>query len=157
MKTVEPVRKELVVQASQERCFRMFTRGMNKWWPKDHHIGAAPLKEVIVEEHVGGRWYSKHEDGSESNTGKVLLWDPVERVVLTWQIKADWKYDPDFVTEVELRFEKLGEKTTRVKLEHRKLEAYGDKTDEMLTMFNSDGAWVRTLGAFAEVAQEEEV
>jgi uncharacterized protein YndB with AHSA1/START domain len=150
MKTFEPIRKEFVVQASQERCFRMFTRGIDKWWPKDHHIGPSPLKQVIIEEHVGGRWYSKHEDGSETNTGKVLLWNPIECVVLSWQITATWQFEPTFVTEVELRFVKLGEKTTRVELEHRGLEAYGDAADEMHKMFSGDGAWVRTLRTFAD-------
>jgi len=152
MKTFEPIRKEIVVQASQERCFRVFTR-MGSWWPKDHHIGKSPLVDVIVEEKVGGRWYSKHEDGSETNTGEVLVWDPVDRLVLSWQISASWQFDPTLRTEVELRFVKVGDKATRVELEHRNLEGYGDAAESMHKLFSGDGAWVRTLREFVREAE----
>jgi hypothetical protein len=155
MTAVAPIHKEIVVNASQERCFRVFTAGIDKWWPRDHHIGSSPLKESRIEPQVGGRWFTIHEDGSESDVGKVLLWEPSSRLALTWQITAQWKYDPAFVTEVELRFTPLGPKQTRVSLEHRKLEAYGADAESMHTMFNGDGAWVRTLTHFAAGAEDE--
>lgn len=154
MSTFEPIHKQIVVKASQERCFRTFTRGIGKWWPKDHHIGESPLADVIIEEKVGGRWFSKHEDGSETNTGAVLVWEPVERVVLSWQISASWKFDPSLLTEVELRFVKEGDAQTRVELEHRKLEAFGEAAEAMHAMFSGEGAWVRTLEAFASAFDE---
>jgi hypothetical protein len=41
-----------------------------------------------------GRWYATHEDGSESDTGKVLVWEPPQRIILAWQINASWQFDP---------------------------------------------------------------
>lgn len=155
MTALAPIQKVIVVNASQERCFRVFRAGIDKWWPRDHHIGSSPLKESRIEPHVGGRWFSTHEDGSESHVGKVLVWEPSSRLLLTWQITAQWKFDPTFVTEVELTFTPLGPKQTRVTLEHRKLEAYGVDAKSMHEMFSGDTAWVRTLTAFAAVAQEE--
>jgi uncharacterized protein YndB with AHSA1/START domain len=155
MTVATPIHKEIVVNASQERCFRVFTAGIDKWWPRDHHIGSSPLKECRIEPRVGGRWFSTHEDGSETDVGKVLVWDPSRRLTLTWQITAAWKFDPNFVTEVELNFTPEGPKKTRVLLEHRKLEAYGAAAEAMHKTFDSDDAWVRTLRQFADVAQEE--
>jgi uncharacterized protein YndB with AHSA1/START domain len=149
------VRKEIVVKASQERCFRMFTAGMDKWWPREHHIGKSPLKEFLMEQREGGRWYSVCEDGSQVDVGRVLVWEPVSRLVVTWQITAKWQYDPAFVTEVELRFFKEAEKKTRVELEHRKLEAYGAAAEAMHTTFSKDDAWLRTLSLFGSKAEEE--
>lgn len=154
MSNVAPVRKELLVKASQERCFRVFTAGLDKWWPRDHHIGSSPLKECRMEPHVGGRWYSVCEDGSEVNVGRVLLWEPPNRLVLSWQITAAWAFDPEFVTEVELRFVPEAAARTRVTLEHRKLEAYAADAEAMHKAFDADDAWVRTLNLFAESAEK---
>ena len=43
---------------------------------------------------------------------------------------------------------------TRVVLEHRKLELFGDKAEMMRALFESDGAWAGTLAAFAKVVEQ---
>jgi hypothetical protein len=42
---------------------------------------------------------------------------------------------------------------TRVVLEHRKLELFGDKAEMMRAMFESENAWAGTLAAFAKVIE----
>src|ERR1035438_4720289 len=101
---IEPVRKEVLVNASQERAFQVFTQGIDKWWPRQHHIGKSPLKKAILEGMPNGRWYATHEDGSETGTGKVLVWEPPQRLILAWQLNAKWQFDPEFVTEIEVTF-----------------------------------------------------
>jgi len=150
--SIEPVRKNITIDAPQAHVFKIFTDGIDKWWPRDHHIGASPLKQAVLEPKSGGRWYSICQDGTECGTGKVLAWDPPKRVVLAWQITAEWKYDPDFVTEVEVTFTAEGPKKTRVDLEHRNLARYGVAAEATRAMFDSPGAWEKTLAAFAEAA-----
>jgi uncharacterized protein YndB with AHSA1/START domain len=58
-------------------------------------------------------------DGVECEVGKVLVWDPPARLVLGWQLTPDWKFDPDLITVVEVRFIPEGGGATRVELEHR--------------------------------------
>ncbi len=41
-RTVEPIRKQIHVEAPQERAFRVFTENMMLWWPDAHHIGKSP-------------------------------------------------------------------------------------------------------------------
>jgi uncharacterized protein YndB with AHSA1/START domain len=154
VETVPPVRKQIVIAAPQAHVFSVFTDGVDKWWPREHHIGASPLKQAIIEPKQDGRWYSTCEDGSEINVGKVLTWDPPKRLVLSWQITADWKYDPDFVTEVEVIFTAEGPKQTRVDLEHRNLARFGVAGPTMQTMFDSPGGWSKTLAAFAKAAEQ---
>ena len=125
MSTVAPVRKELVVAATAERAFKVFTDGIDRWWPRQHHIGSSPLRREVLEPGVGGRWYGLSEDGTECDVGKVLAWEPPHRLVLAWQITSDWKFDPGFATEVEITFTAEGPGTTRVVLEHRELHRYG--------------------------------
>ena len=103
MSTIEPVIKQIVVETSQERAFQVFTDGIDRWWPREHHIGKSPLKRAVIEPQQGGRWYAICEDGTECDTGKVLAWDPPRRVLLAWQLTAKWEYDPSFVTEVGRR------------------------------------------------------
>jgi hypothetical protein len=43
------VRASIVVNASLERAFQVFTAGMGSWWPSTHHIGAAPMVATILE------------------------------------------------------------------------------------------------------------
>ena len=39
MSTVEPVRKQLIVEASVDHAFKVSTDGIDRWWPRSHHIG----------------------------------------------------------------------------------------------------------------------
>jgi uncharacterized protein YndB with AHSA1/START domain len=151
---VPPVRKQIVVAASQAHAFRVFTNGIERWWPREHHIGKAPMKSAVLEPRVGGRWYEIGEDGSECNWGKVLAWEPPARLLLAWQITASWQYDPDFVTEVEVTFSAEGPKKTRVVLEHRNLDRFGEAAPAMRNALDSPGGWTGTLDLFGRVASE---
>jgi uncharacterized protein YndB with AHSA1/START domain len=153
VKSVEPVRKQVVVATSQERAFRVFTEDIDRWWPREHHIGESPLQRAVLEPRAGGRWYAVCEDGSECDTGKVLTWEPPRRLVLAWQITSQWKYDPTFLTEVEVRFIADGPKKTRVELEHRNLERYGEGALELRKGIDAPEGWGRTLETFARVAE----
>jgi uncharacterized protein YndB with AHSA1/START domain len=147
------VRHSIVVQAPQDRAFAVFTEGMSAWWPLDSHvIGEKPVADAVMEPRAGGRWFERAENGSECEWGRVLAWEPPHRVVLAWEISPDWKYDPDVHTEVEVRFHAEGERRTRVELEHRGLEAFGARADEMRQAFESDGGWPYLLGRFAQDA-----
>jgi uncharacterized protein YndB with AHSA1/START domain len=153
---VEPVRKEVLVEASQERAFRVFTDGVDRWWPRQHHIGKSPLKRSIIEPKLGGRWYATCEDGTECDTGRVLVWEPPGRLVLAWQITASWQYDPSFVTEVEVTFVAEGPKRTRVTLEHRDLHRFGTAVEGLRKQIDAPGGWKLILEQFASTAKETE-
>jgi uncharacterized protein YndB with AHSA1/START domain len=84
----------------------------------------------------------------------VLSWEPPSRLVLSWDITADWQYDPDLKTEIEVRFIAENKDATRVELEHRKLDRYGPRRDEMRRIFETDGDWGRLLAMFAARAAE---
>ncbi|MBS2016498.1 MAG: SRPBCC family protein [Deltaproteobacteria bacterium] len=151
------VQKEVVVNASVERAFDVFTKQMGTWWPLvSHHIGKVDAKDAVIEPRVGGRWFERGSDGSECEWGRVLAWDPPGRVVLAWQITADWQFDGALHTEVEVRFAPAeGGKGTRVTLEHRLLQAYGPRAQEMRGVFDSEGGWTGLLGAYAATASRQ--
>lgn len=147
------VRKSITVAAPRELAFRVFTDRMSSWWPMaSHHIGAAMAVAVVIEPFAGGRWFERGDDGSDCSWGRVLAWEPPARLVLDWQISADWKFDPALHTTVEVRFVAVDPGVTRVELEHRDLEAFGARAAEMAAAFGSDSGWNGMLGAFAGAA-----
>lgn len=114
-----PVKKSIRVNAPPARAFEVFANRFDSWWPRDHHIGKAAMKQAIIEPHSGGRWYEKDEDGSECDWGRVLVWDPPSRLVLSWIINSKFVLDETVDSEVEIRFIPDGDSATRVELEHR--------------------------------------
>jgi uncharacterized protein YndB with AHSA1/START domain len=143
------VRRSVTVTAAPQQAFDVFTAAVDTWWPRSHHIGARERFTAVLEPRAGGRWFERGDDGTECDWGRVQVWDPPARVVLTWQIGSDWKFDPDLVTEVEVRFVVDGPGRTRVELEHRGLEAYGDQAVPMRETFEGPGAWAGILDLFA--------
>jgi uncharacterized protein YndB with AHSA1/START domain len=149
-----PVRRSVHVNCSLEHAFEVFTAGFDRWWPRSHSIGESPLKEAVLEPGVGGRWFSTLEDGTTAQWGEVLVWEPPTRLVLAWRITAEWKCDPDFLTEVEVCFTPEGE-GVRVDLEHRKLEAYGERAEQVkASIDNAQGGWGGLLAIFAAEAEK---
>jgi uncharacterized protein YndB with AHSA1/START domain len=147
--TVAPIRRGVTVDVPQERAFDVFAADMTSWWPAEHHIGSAPIAEIVVEPRAGGRWYTRHEDGTETSTGYVVAYDRPHRLVVTWQIGHDWSYHDDLVTTIEVRFEADGPDRTRVELEHRDLAAFGEHAAAMKEVFEADDAWTRTMERYA--------
>ncbi len=151
------VRKVMAVQAPQEIAWRVFTTKMGTWWPLDRYtIGKAKAVDAIIEPRVGGRWYERGEDGSTCDWGSVLAWEPPSRLLLSWDITADWQFDPGLQTEVEVRFIVEAADRTRVELEHRRLDRYGARREEMRRIFDTEGDWGRLLASFAQAATAEE-
>ncbi len=148
------VQKTSRVEAPQAVAWEVFTEQMGRWWPLDNYkLGKAKAIDAIIEPRVGGRWYERGDDGSTCDWGSVLAWEPPARLVLTWDITAGWQYDRDLKTELELRFISDGKNATRIELEHRRLDRYGPRRDEMLHIFGAEGGgWGKLLEMCARLA-----
>jgi uncharacterized protein YndB with AHSA1/START domain len=153
---VKSVRKVVSVQAPLAVAWRVFTEQVGTWWPlATHKIGKVNALDAVIEPRVGGRWYERGEDGTTCDWGRVLAWEPPSRLVLTWDISATWQHDPTLNTQIEVRFIAEGNERTRVELEHRHLERYGARRDEMRGIFDSDAGWKGILDRFAARASQE--
>ena len=146
---MESIKKTVFVDAPAEVAFRTFTEGMTTWWPlHSHKIGKVPAVAAGVEARPGGRWYERGSDGTECDWGKVLVWEPPNRLVLAWQITPLWQFDASVLTEVEVKFVTETPARTRVELEHRHLDQFGDKAAEMFGIFNSEMGWAGILTGY---------
>jgi uncharacterized protein YndB with AHSA1/START domain len=149
-----PVKRSVSVDAPPELAFRVFTDGLDRWWPRSHSIGDSPMQTAVLEPKVGGRWYAKLENGAEAEWGDVLAWEPPRRLLLAWRIGADWQYDAALLTEVEVTFTPVGE-TTQIELEHRLLENMGAAGEGMRALFDNENDWGALLGLFAARVADE--
>ncbi len=146
------VRKSVTVAAPIALAFEVFTGDIGSWWPlASHHIGEGECAAVVIEPRAGGRWYERGVNGVECVWGQVLLWEAPRRVVLVWQLSAQWEFDPTLRTEVDVRFIAIDDRTTRVELEHRGLAAYGADATAMRETFDSPDGWNGMLDHYAQV------
>jgi Activator of Hsp90 ATPase homolog 1-like protein len=152
---IAPVRKTVVVRATPDKAFEVFTARIDRWWPKTHNIGGAPILETVIEPFVGGRWFTKCADGTQVVVGHVRVWQPAERLVVSWEINAQWKSDARvaFASEVDVRFLAQGPGSTRVELEHRDFERMGAADGETMRN-NVNGGWPTILELFAAEASQ---
>jgi uncharacterized protein YndB with AHSA1/START domain len=139
------VRKSVVVDCSPEQAFELFTERLHTWWPFDiHKPGDGVPASATFEPRAGGRVYHTTTDGKQVEWATVLAWEPPSRFVVDWHVTPG---NPS--TELEVRFvpDAGG---TRVELEHRGWERYGDEASEAYASYNS--GWDKVLKPFVEAA-----
>ena len=146
------VRAEVVVDPPIERAFSVFTDDIGSWWNPDHHILDAELAEMVFEPREGGHIYDRGVDGSECRWARVLVFEPPNRVVFSWDISPRWQVetDPDKTSEVEVRFVAEVPERTRVELEHRHLDRHGPGWEGERDGVAGDQGWRLYLQRFAE-------
>jgi uncharacterized protein YndB with AHSA1/START domain len=143
------VTKSIVVDVRPTRAFAFFL-DQERWWPiATHHMAEPPGETAVLEPFVGGRWYERARDGSETDWGAVLAFEPPHRILLSWRMSADWTYepDPDHASEIEVTFLPEGRESTRVVYEHRHLERYGNYGERMRKALERPGAAAAVLHA----------
>ena len=108
-----PVRQSTIVRSDVDHTFEAFVRMMGAWWPVERlSVGKERVRDVTVEQRLGGRIYETWDDGTTVDWGEVIVWEPPARMVLSW-------LNTPVATEVELAFTALGPDLTRVAVEHR--------------------------------------
>lgn len=147
------VRRQVVVDAPLDRAFQLFVERFGDVKPKDHNLLASPIVETRFEPCVGGHIYDRAEDGSECHWARVLVYEPPERVVFSWDIGPTWQIEPDEAnaSEVEVRFVAEGDRRTRVELEHRHLDRHGPGWEAVRGGVGSSGGWTLYLENYVTV------
>lgn len=141
-----PIRLSAHVPQSAVEAFRLFTDGIDSWWPlhDGYSYAADRTKEIHLEAFAGGRFYERLADGEELVVGRVLVCEPPKRIVFSWQ-GTDWPA----ATEVEVSFTPEGD-TTRVDLEHREWERLGPSAEERRRAFAN--GWPTVLSRYSNAA-----
>jgi len=145
------VHSSIVVEATQEEAFSVFTEDMGSWWPPEHHILDGQLAEMVFEPYVGGHIYDRAVDGRACRWARVLAYEPPARVVFSWDISLQWSIeaDPRKTSEVEVRFIAETATRTRVEIEHRDIDHHGEGWEGMSAAVGSPDGWDGGLKSFA--------
>ena len=151
------IRKSIVVDASIERAFKVFTEGFGSFKPPEHNLLGVAVAATVFEPRVGGHLYDRGVDGSECRFARVLAYEPPHRVVISWDISPQWQLetDPDKTSEVEVRFTAETAARTRVDLEHRNLERHGSGGEGVREGVGGDEGWPLYLQRFAAIVGED--
>lgn len=146
----EVVRRTITVETDQDRAFEVFTEQFGAWWPRSYSILEAEQADFVLEPRAGGRWYEVGVDGSECDAGRVLTYEPPDRLVAAWHLDGAWHYDPDpeHASEFEVRFVAESESRTRVELEHRHFERHGGGAEAVHAGVDSPRGWDFCLAAY---------
>ena len=150
------IRKSIVVDASIERAFKVFTEGFGSFKPPEHNLLGVAVAATVFEPRVGGHLYDRGVDGSECRFARVLAYEPPHRVVISWDISPQWQLetDPDKTSEVEVRFIPEASNRTRVELEHRNLQRHGQGWDGVREGVGGAEGWPLYLQRFAALLAE---
>ncbi len=107
----------LRVKAPPERAFAAFVEEIGAWWRPNGLFQTTPRAPGLLafEPGEGGRLTETLENGKVFEIGRIGVWEPPVRLVFSWR---QANFPPDLHTEVEVRFEAVGEET-RVSVEHR--------------------------------------
>ena len=107
----------LRVKASPERAFAAFVNEIGAWWRPNGLFQTTPRAPGVLafEPGEGGRLTETLANGKVFEIGRITAWEPPARLVFSWRQAT---FPPDLHTEVEVRFEPVGEET-RVSVEHR--------------------------------------
>jgi uncharacterized protein YndB with AHSA1/START domain len=115
-----PVRQATLVRSDIVHTFDVFVSTIGVWWPvQPFSAGGDRVRDVTVEQRLGGRVFETWADGTVVEWGQLLAWEPPRRIVMTWT-------STPVTTEVELRFTALGSGLTRVAVEHRGWDALSE-------------------------------
>ena len=149
--TTTTVRRHIVVNAPIGEAFRVFTERFGDFKPREHNMLQAAIAETVFEPRVGGNIYDRAVDGSECRWARILVFDPPDRVVFSWDIspRGQIETNPDLTSEVEVRFFAETPERTRVELEHRNLDRHGSGWEFVREGVDSEGGWPLYLQRYA--------
>lgn len=151
------VRHDLMVNAPLDRAFRVFTERFGDFKPREHNLLDVPIAETVFEGHVGGHIYDRGSDGSLCRWARVVVFEPPNRVVFTWDIGPTWQVETDLAktSEVEVVFTAEADDRTRVTLEHRHIDRHGDGWGAVTAGVDGEGGWPLYLRRYGDLVDTD--
>jgi uncharacterized protein YndB with AHSA1/START domain len=133
---IPPIRREILVDASPELAFDVFTNGIGSWWP---------LAELAVHgngtvEFIDGQIVETAANGDRAVWGRVSEWQPPSLLRFSWHPGRN----PDRASRVTVTFESAGDQTL-VRLEHDGWHVFDDPG---MARDEYDEGWPMVIGRY---------
>lgn len=153
--TTTTVRHQILVNAPISEAFKVFTERFGDFKPREHNLLQTAIAETVFEPRVGGNIYDRAVDGTECRWARILVFEPPNRVVFSWDISPRWQLETntELTSEVEVRFFAEEPERTRVELEHRNLDRHGFGWESVRAGVDSEAGWPLYLQRYAALVE----
>lgn len=148
------IKQVFTVPLTAGKAFDLFVNQLHSWWPKEYTWAGDVLESIEIESGVNGRCFERGPHGFECDWGRVLTWDPPNRICFTWQIAPNRipEPDPEKCSEIDVRFAQDKDDETTVTFIHRKLEKHGSGAESYRVAMSSPQGWAYILGNYQKAA-----
>lgn len=146
MTTPPPVIRAAWVDRPVDEAFAVFTEEIGAWWPLPTHGIYGPDSGSVG--FRDGQLVEQSTDGSLAIWAHVRAWEPPSRLVVAWHPGRD----VGEASEVAVTFEPDGQ-GTRVIIEHRGWENFGDDAMKKRLGYVGPNAWGYVLDHFSAGAE----
>jgi DNA-binding transcriptional ArsR family regulator/uncharacterized protein YndB with AHSA1/START domain len=109
---VAHVETEITINAKPETVYKAFVHDMQNWFYENEETKVSC--PTICEERLGGRIYSKNQNGKENLLANITMIQPGKKM----RIKGDFTMPHAFIANVMIEFNESGSGTT-INLSHR--------------------------------------
>ena len=156
---LKSIQHTLTVPQAIENAFALFTDGLTTWWPAEYTWSQEVLESITIEPGVNGRCFERGPHGFECDWGRVLVWEPPNRLVFTWQIspRREPVPNPAKASEVEVRFTAAGPSTTQITLVHRHFARHGEGSADYRAALKSAQGWPYILDRYKTAVSDKEI
>jgi uncharacterized protein YndB with AHSA1/START domain len=145
--TVAPIRRALIVDATAETAFEVFTADFGGWWPVAEFSVFGEGSSVAL---TDGEIVEVSASCEHVNWGSITAWDPPHLVAFTWHPSTE-SAAPS--SQVEVRFTDLDDQTLVV-LEHSGWESYDDP---QAARDSYSHGWPQVIAEYGEAVNGEQV
>jgi uncharacterized protein YndB with AHSA1/START domain len=137
---VPDVPKSITVPASIQTAFAVYVERPGEWLPPEHAFIRGD-SEVVIEPHLGGRFYERGTDGNEITRGTILAWDPPYGLTVTWRIGPGWRPVPDdeHASRIAIEFAPTGDDATEVTFTYCELHRLGEMAGQVHAALSAPG------------------
>lgn len=153
------VRVEATVPLPPDRAYALFVDGVGGWWPRSVSLlpDPDPTRVAVVMEidhEVAGRWAERATDGNERVWGNVRELDPPTSLTLDWSVDPDTgEADGIGRSTVEVRFVEVEDEMTTIVVDHRGIDAHGERAAAVRRWAAGEAGWWSVLRAYAAAAR----
>ena len=136
------------VPIEPEAAFALFADRMGEWWPREYSWAGARLEWIGIK---AGMCMERGPHGFRVDWGRVLSWEPPDRLRFSWQISPSRvpEPDPERASEVEVRFTPAEHGGTIVSLAHRSFDRHGEGWQAYEEAMASPDGWPSILVRYA--------
>ncbi|MEO7996319.1 MAG: SRPBCC domain-containing protein [Gemmatimonadaceae bacterium] len=132
-----PIVRVVEVPCSQQMAFNIFIEDMPRWWPLDRFSMSRQRKQTAqglkIDARLGGHIAEITEDGTEDVWGTFSAFNPFASLAMDFHMGMP----ASNASLVEVTFDVIAEKSTRVTLRHSRWEAFGDMAEMMISGYNT--------------------